>query len=98
MADVEGDDVRALVGQPDGVAAALPARRAGDHRDLVGEAGHRAILPVARQPSSNGPTSIRAGAVPWTRGAPSTSVVSPVLFGGEPAFVTAGAAPSTLSR
>jgi hypothetical protein len=31
---VNGDDVRALLRQPDGVAAALAARRAGDECDL----------------------------------------------------------------
>ena len=34
LADVDGDDVGALLGQPDGVAAALTARGAGDEGDL----------------------------------------------------------------
>ena len=34
-ADVDGDDVGALLGQPDRVAAALPARRAGDECNLA---------------------------------------------------------------
>ena len=33
--DVDRDDVRALLGEPDGVAAALAARRAGDESDLA---------------------------------------------------------------
>ena len=33
-AEVDRDDVGALFGQPDRVAAALPARRAGDECDL----------------------------------------------------------------
>ena len=35
LADVDGDDVGALFGQPNRVAAALTARRAGDERDLA---------------------------------------------------------------
>jgi hypothetical protein len=34
-ANIDGDDVGALLGQRDGVAAALPARRAGDDGDGV---------------------------------------------------------------
>jgi hypothetical protein len=33
--DVHGDDVGALVGHPDGMGAALAARRSGDERDLA---------------------------------------------------------------
>ena len=50
---------------------------------------------VPDQRNSNGPTSMAA---PWTRGAPSTSVVRPVLFGEAPASITVGAALPTLSR
>ena len=35
LADVDGDDVGALLGQPHRVAAALAARGAGDERDLA---------------------------------------------------------------
>jgi hypothetical protein len=35
LAQVDGDDVRALLGQPDRVAAALAAGRTGDERDLT---------------------------------------------------------------
>jgi hypothetical protein len=40
-ADVHRDDVRALLGQPDRVTAALPAGRSGDERDLaLNSSGH----------------------------------------------------------
>jgi hypothetical protein len=39
-ADVDRDDVGALLREPDRVAATLPARRAGDERDLPVEATH----------------------------------------------------------
>src|SRR5271163_245276 len=43
-ADVDGDDVGALLGQPDGVAAALAARCAADERHLtLNAASHRRL-------------------------------------------------------
>ncbi len=56
LADVDGDDVGALLGQPDGVAAALAARRAGDEGDLALELCPCAcLLPLCHEkPASTG--------------------------------------------
>jgi hypothetical protein len=40
LADVDGDDVGALLGEPDGMAAALPACRAGDECDFALKLSH----------------------------------------------------------
>src|SRR6202020_3613855 len=45
---VDGDDVRALLGQPDGVAAALAAGGTGDERDFAFKtAGHGGSSPLS---------------------------------------------------
>ena len=44
-ADVDGDDVGALLRQPDRVAAALASRRAGDERDLSFDPSRHGYLP-----------------------------------------------------
>ena len=56
LADVDGDDVGALLGQPDRVAAALTARRARDECDLAFELAHVGANPLvsARQSASSG--------------------------------------------
>jgi hypothetical protein len=41
--DVDGDDVRSVARQPDRVAAALAARRAGDEGDLAFELARRRV-------------------------------------------------------
>ena len=46
-ADVDGQDVGALPGQPDGVRPALPARRSGDECDLAFESSHLAHFSFA---------------------------------------------------
>jgi hypothetical protein len=43
IAEVDGDDVRSLLRQPDRVAAALAARRAGDEGDLAFQLAHRRV-------------------------------------------------------
>jgi hypothetical protein len=48
-ADVDGDDVGAFLGQPDGVAAALTARCAGDECDLALNASHSGVLSFFRR-------------------------------------------------
>jgi hypothetical protein len=40
LADVDGDDVGALLGEPDRVAAALPSGGSGDERDLPFDPSH----------------------------------------------------------
>jgi len=40
---IDGDDIGALLGEPDGVAAALPACRAGDESDLALEFPHNRL-------------------------------------------------------
>ena len=53
-ADVDGDDVGALLGEPDRVTAALPARRSGDESDLALDSSRHGHLAVGRRPKRPG--------------------------------------------
>jgi hypothetical protein len=46
LADVDRNDVSALLGQPDGMAPALTPGGTGDERDLPVELSHVAVLLV----------------------------------------------------
>ena len=60
-ADVDGDDVGALLGQPDRVAAALAARGAADERDLaLNPAGHREVT-LSGPASTPSPRTVDVG-------------------------------------
>jgi hypothetical protein len=57
---VEGDDVRALLGEPHGVHAALAACRSGDERDLALQStGHAVVLLSAGAGSARSSSSPR---------------------------------------